>query len=422
MSHHLRRTTLAIALILPWFLYARWIHGAGSWEVTFVQPVTNLVTDGTMHDRPWHFFLTSTYQYQSTAALVLMGLGIVLPLRHVVSRRSPEGAAILVWFVLPVGVMSAANLKLYHYIYPFLPPLALIGGYGASVILAWLHRALARTGDVVESLLPRTGGGWWVAAIDRDPRPRWWRSSIGRPDARMLALSVVLAAVLWTVVTVVAGLLEINLGQWSLLTSPWVLRPLLVVLAVLVFAGCVRPVRLFIALTILVVLPTSTYRSLFDVLPTATYRDVVRVFPLIDHPIRTVRDCLADVAIEVGHDGVDQPNILVHAPGEALLHPVNYYFRRLRPWQLAERRSYPAIYARLFGLADRRPVLLHERWHDRFMALMQQGDDDFVAEVARVNGVTPIDVRSSIVGPMPAAVHMYFYVLLLPEPYDVCAV
>ena len=315
-----------------------------------------------------------------------------------------------------------ADLKLYHYIYPFLPPLALVGGYAVSAVLAWLYWVLARTSDVAESLLPRARGGRWVAAIDWDQMPRWWRSSIGRPDVRMLALSGVLVAVSWTLVTVVAGLLEIDVGQWSLLTQPWVLRPLLVVLAILVFAECVRPFRLLVALTLLVVLPTSAYRSLLEVFPMGTYREVVTVFPLVDHPIRTVRDCLADVSIEAGRDGVDQPSLLVHVPGEPLLHPVNYYFRRLRPWQVAERPSYPAIYGRLFGPSDRRPVLLHERWYDRFMALVQQGDDDFVAEVARVNGVMLDDVRGTIVGPMPAAVYVYFYVLLLPEPYDVCAV
>ena len=236
----------------------------------------------------------------------------------------------------------------------------------------------------------------------------------------MLALSVVLAVVLWTLLTVVAGLLEINVGQWSWLTDAWVLRPLLVVLAILVFAERVRPLRLLVVLTLLVALPTSTYRYLFK-LPTATYGEAMRALPLVDHPIRTVRDCLADVSIEAGRDRVDQPSVLVHVPGEPLLHPVNYYFRRLRPWQVAEEPSFPAIYGRLFGLAHRGPVLLHERWHDGFMELMQQGDDDFVAEVASVNGLTADYVRGTTVGPMPAAVSVYYYVLLLPEPYDVCA-
>ena len=417
----IRASLLALALILPWYLYAFWIHGRGSWAVLFVEPATRLTIDGTVHDQPWHFYLTSTYQYQTTAALVLMGVGAVLLLGHVVRRRSPAGAAIVVWLVLPVGVISAAELKLYHYIYPFLPPLALVGGYAASAVLAGLRWVLARMGHLGESLLPRARGGWWVAASAWAHRPRWWRSAVGRLDVRMLALSVALAVVLWTVLTVVAGLLEIHVGQWSLLTRPWVLRPLLVVLAILVFAECVRPVRLLVALALLVALPTSTYQYLFEVFPMATYREVVSVFPLVDHPIRTVRDCLADVSIEAGHDGVDQPSLLVHVPNEPLLHPVNYYFRRVRPWQVAERAPYPAIYGRLFGRADRRPVLLHERWRNAFMALLEQGDDDFVAEVARVNGVTADDVRRIAVGPMPAAVDVYYYVLLLPEPYDVCA-
>ena len=72
-----RASLLALALILPWYLYAWWIHG-GAWEALLVQPANRLIIDGTVHDQPWHFYLTSTYQYQTTAALVLMGLGIVL--------------------------------------------------------------------------------------------------------------------------------------------------------------------------------------------------------------------------------------------------------------------------------------------------------------------------------------------------------
>ena len=84
----IRASLLALALILPWYLSAWWIYGRGFWEVLFVEPVARLVIDGTVHDQPWHFFLTSTYQYQSTAALVLMGLGAVLLFRHVVSPRT----------------------------------------------------------------------------------------------------------------------------------------------------------------------------------------------------------------------------------------------------------------------------------------------------------------------------------------------
>lgn len=414
----IRASLLALALILPWYLSVWWIHGGGGWEVLFVQPASRLTIDGTVHDQPWHFYLTS--RYQSTATLVLVGLGTVLLLGRVASRRTPEATAVLVWLVLPVGIISAMELKLYHYMYPFLPPLALAGGYTASTVLAWHAWVLARMSDVGESLLPRAGVCRWAAAVDWDHMPRWWRSSIGRPDVRMLALAAVLAVVVWTALTVVAGLLKIDVGEWSLLTNAWVLRPLLIVLAILVFAERVRPLRLAVALTLLVALPTSTYRYLFE-LPTATYGEVMRVFPLVDHPIRTVRDCVAEVSIEAGRDGVDPPSLLVHVPGEPLLHPVNYYFRRLRPWQVVERPSYPAVYGRLFGLAERGPVLLHERWHEGFMGLMQQGDDDFVAEVATVNGVTADYVRDTAVGPMPAAVSVYFYDLLLPAPYDVCA-
>ena len=60
------------------------------------------------------------------------------------TRRRPEGPVILLWFILPVTLMSLGTSKLYHYLYPFLPPLALAGGVLPAAILAAVPTPVAQ--------------------------------------------------------------------------------------------------------------------------------------------------------------------------------------------------------------------------------------------------------------------------------------
>jgi hypothetical protein len=53
-----------------------------------------------------------------------------------------EGVLILLWFALPVGAISTGTSKVYHYIYPFLPPLYLCAGYVMAYAAEWLERVL----------------------------------------------------------------------------------------------------------------------------------------------------------------------------------------------------------------------------------------------------------------------------------------
>jgi len=51
----------------------------------------------------------------------------------------------------------------------------------------------------------------------------------------------------------------------------------------------------------------------------------------------TASDCLQRVERTVG--GVSMPGLYVDVPRVAIFHPLNYYFRRLRPWTRAEAPS-----------------------------------------------------------------------------------
>ena len=54
------------------------------------------------------------------------------------ASRWLEGALLVLWFAVPMVIISAGTSKLYHYAYPFLPPVALAGGYGVATIAAWI--------------------------------------------------------------------------------------------------------------------------------------------------------------------------------------------------------------------------------------------------------------------------------------------
>ena len=46
-----------------------------------------------------------------------------------------KGAVVLLWATLPLALISVGTSKLYHYAYPFLPPLALAAGYLVALLV-----------------------------------------------------------------------------------------------------------------------------------------------------------------------------------------------------------------------------------------------------------------------------------------------
>jgi hypothetical protein len=45
-----------------------------------------------------------------------------------------QGHTSVPWFVVPVSLISMLSSKLYHYAYPFVPPLAIAAGYAVMVL------------------------------------------------------------------------------------------------------------------------------------------------------------------------------------------------------------------------------------------------------------------------------------------------
>jgi len=89
----------------------------------------------------------------------------VLVVFRTLRRGWYEGAVILWWLVLPVTLLSLGTSKLYHYAYPYLPPLALAAGYGVSVLAGFAWSAMS---PWISWIAP-IGTGWDASRVPSHP-------------------------------------------------------------------------------------------------------------------------------------------------------------------------------------------------------------------------------------------------------------
>jgi 4-amino-4-deoxy-L-arabinose transferase-like glycosyltransferase len=138
---------LAIALIAPWFVYEYSVFGPRLYNTIVGDQVVKRLTayiDPT-HVQPWHFYFTHLWSVlRGSGAAPVVVLGAMLILWRTIRQRWLEGALLVLWFVVPMTVISTGTSKLYHYAYPFLPPLALAGGYAVSSVADWIARLARR--------------------------------------------------------------------------------------------------------------------------------------------------------------------------------------------------------------------------------------------------------------------------------------
>ena len=127
-----------VALVVPWFYYQWTVLGDGLWRVMFGEHVYTRFTQfaDPLHVQPWHFYISEAYKQLTLAGSALwVGLGLVMVAVHTVRRRRAEGVLLLLWLVVPVTLISLGSSKLYHYFYPYLPPLAVAAGAAVAWIL-----------------------------------------------------------------------------------------------------------------------------------------------------------------------------------------------------------------------------------------------------------------------------------------------
>lgn len=137
---------MVVVLIVPWFAYEYAIYGSRVWDIMFGAHVYDRMR-GTLvgaasHVQPWNHYYTVLYdQLTTVGARAWVVVGAALWLLESARKRWKGGILVLAWYLIPLSIISMSEAKLYHYSFPFLAPIALMGAYPAS-LLARLARQL----------------------------------------------------------------------------------------------------------------------------------------------------------------------------------------------------------------------------------------------------------------------------------------
>ena len=295
----------AITLAAPWFLFMSQRFGRIFWRELFgvhvYQRLTATLDPG--HLQPWSYYFVQMATFWDTAALTVMASGLIVLAWWTTRRVAPEAVIFVLWFLLPTVVISMATSKLYHYIYPFLPPLAIAGGYFAALALATGRAPFDR---LVERFNARL--------IERGRRLEWLRR---RPATRAVLAIAIAGALALAVGSLVFGRVTLTIGSTEL-ASAGVLRPGLAAVLFAVLLDVPRRVRPLV-LAMLVV----------SFLPLQGYRDSIMLLGAATNPRRQVSRCIQDIQAA----SPSAPRGLVIAlPDAALSQSVFYYFEPIRPW------------------------------------------------------------------------------------------
>jgi 4-amino-4-deoxy-L-arabinose transferase-like glycosyltransferase len=242
---------LAAILIVPWFAWAHVEYGAPLWRSMITDQVYTRFTTSLdpNHLQPWYFYLSAISTWlRDSGVRLLAAAGTLLLFAQAVRRRRPEGVVLGLWLVVPVLAISAGTSKLQHYLYPFLPPLALGAGYMVGLLAALgpapFDRALNSVAARARARVPRV-----LAAL---------RRPAVRGALRALAIGALAVAVL----TLVVGQLRVDVGD-VMLRSSGTFRPAVVAALCLIAAGAQAKGRRAVWLLILAsLLPLSQYRQM----------------------------------------------------------------------------------------------------------------------------------------------------------------
>ena len=324
----------ALALAFPWFYYQYTLHGRQVWRIMFgehvVQRFTTFTDPG--HLQPWHFYVSAAYtEFQLSGSAVWVGLGLGVLLVQTVRHRTPDRVVVLLWLVVPVTLISIGSSKLYHYLYPFLPPLALAAG-GA---VAWIF-AVANT---------RIGAHAWL-----DWRPsRWLRAGGWAVTAAAFAIAVA---------TLINDGVRFYAGEHLIFRNTSPVRPLIVgVIGIALAAGTRAWAAVTAVLVVQMILPT----------PLGAYEVHLRRLKFAHRPLGALADCLRDVDAAEGRDSVS-----VYAPlaDDAFLHPYFYYLRGTG-WG-GGRPDDERLRAALLPGGEPRPVVIDHAGYEGFVARIGQ--------------------------------------------------
>jgi 4-amino-4-deoxy-L-arabinose transferase-like glycosyltransferase len=382
---------LAAALIAPWFVYEYVTRGREVFDTMFSVHVMERFRAflDPAHVRPWHFYATELWrQLQASGAGALTVAGAAMLLYRTARRRWVEGALVVLWFAMPVGLISLGTSKLYHYLYPFLPPVALAGGYAAAIVVRWLWRMLRlpahELADLRRQLLPR----WSIVA------------------AALTVLGV--AALALAVATAFLGRVHLAVGGVELFRNSSIVRPFAAGAVMLWLGGSAGAVR--------AIVPLAAWLAL---MPFGAYTANVALAHRDYHPLQDLRACLSGVVAQVEAAGRPRPG--VWAEGVGFFHQYSYYLYGLGPWQQRDLASDMTVAKHLFTPREYRPVVLSMPRYEEFTARLGSNASELLDRAAARFGLEPAVLAEDFRRDTVRIVHWNGAALLLPGPYAACA-
>jgi len=376
---------VVVSLCAPWFVYAHHRFGRDLWQTMFTAHIVERFTASLdpEHLHPWYYYAVSIYRALSNSdAVVIVALGLgFLAVLAVRRPARPEHLVILSWLVLPIVLISFGTSKLYHYAYPYVPPLALAAGYAASLLLML---APAPTERILQRWNSEDASRWSLTRAIRR-----------RPAVRVVLLAIAAIGILFSITSVLYGVVRLDLPGGLMFRSRGLFRPLAVALVCGVLASSrLATARVVVPLVVASLLPLPGYRE--------TLARLTEGAPVMS----AATDCLQRVEREVA--GSALPGIYLDIPDAAFgQHVMNYYFRRLRPWTRAETPSPARLGPYLRDVTLQRPILVWQPTYREFRE--SAGPDSLGPAVSTGSPASLATVR------LPDDI-----LLLLPGPYAVC--
>jgi hypothetical protein len=363
-------TMVAVALIAPWFVYQYRNEGTGLFRVMFGEHVvtrfTGALDPGHLH--PWNFYFVTLFRqlgYTDMAWLAIAGGAVLIV--NAIRQPTLDTLTVIYWFALPVALISIGTSKLHHYLYPFLPPVALAAAYGPGWLLAATRGHVDRAMDAIDRR--------WIA-------PRGWNAGVRRTLLALSAIAVVTAALtLWL------GRIDVEVGNATLFRNSSVERPLVIALALAALAGYgVAAARTLVpAILVLALLPVREYRQVLEELPRE------------HHPVRTAGQCLQRVREAELAAGRTAPGIYAIGGAHWFLHTYFYYLHKVGGWDEATGPDDRALDQAIDEPGRQRPIMIGD---EEYGQLRQRRGE-------AVQGVPALRLRNVF--------------LLMPGPYGACA-
>jgi 4-amino-4-deoxy-L-arabinose transferase-like glycosyltransferase len=315
---------VAAILIAPWFVYETVVFGRAFWEVILGVHVYTRFTGGLdpTHLQPWHYYFSRTWD-ELTGRHFGGAIGISV-LAVTAWRGQPWQMRLLfVWLLLPFALMSLGTSKLFHYAYPFLPPIALSIGWVS-------HKVIAVANGPTGALLASRLETFRFFGLAR--RVRFLR-------AALVALAVV--AIGLALASAVQGQVVWHVGGVKVLQNSTPLRPLLIAALLMALAGeAPLSIKILAGLAFLVISPVLTYAG------TATFATT------LDARLRTIRSC----ATQVHTANPATASGFLNTARAQSNHSDYYYLSGVGQWLEPETVDVETVRRRLFEPSEQIPV------------------------------------------------------------------